>query len=122
TEWMHHFRRDFMEFTFRRDPVEMMERDPDSWIAWLRLVRELGVSHLRDPFGGKFFHEFFERAFDPHYLLSLSERNPEAALDWLRLMREVGGRRFFERYGPKGLPTEFFDRALDPRYLLELSE
>jgi ATPase family associated with various cellular activities (AAA) len=122
TEWIRHFGRDLMEFTFRRDPIEMMEREPDSWIAWVRLVRELGIGHLREPHGRKFFHEFFERALDPRQLLDLSERNPEAALDWVRLMRELGGRRFLERFGPKSFHPEFFERALDPRYLLELSE
>lgn len=119
--WLSDFGRLFMEYTFRRDPVEMIERDPNSWIAIIRVVRDLGIEPFREA-NRKFFHEFFERALDPRRLLDLSERHPQAALDWLRLMREVGGRAFLDRYSRKGFPSDFFERALDPRYLLELSE
>ncbi len=64
-----------------------------------------------------FADEFYNRAFDPRYLLELSERNPEAALAWVQMMKEFGGERVLNRRS-----QEFFERASHPRYLLELSE
>ena len=58
TEWIRYFARELMESTFRRDPVEMMERDLDSWLAMLRLLRELGTGQFRESHAKNVFDKF----------------------------------------------------------------
>jgi len=122
-EWISEFRHVFTQFTFghgRNHPMEMMERDP---VSWLQLVRELGGIRFLDRFEKNGMHpELFERVLDPRYLLELSERNPEAALVWLQLAKELNGGRFVKHFEHKFLQPELFDRTIETNDLLSLIE
>jgi hypothetical protein len=130
--WRHAFGREFFEFGFRRHhPMQMMDRDPDAWFAWLHLVREFSDELSDELSGERFFErygiqqfdpEFFERALDPRYLLEMSERKPQAALAWVELSKEMLGGRFLKRYEGKLFPRKFFERTIDSGYLVDLSE
>jgi hypothetical protein len=113
-EWRHRFARHLIEEGFHRrhDPMTF-ERDPDTWIARLQLIRELGAERSVDP-------KFFERMFDPRLLLELSEVSPESALAMLQLVRQFGGEGFLRRYGERALGPEFVDQMLHPGRLLEM--
>lgn len=119
TEWSYRFGREMFEFAFhRKHPMELMEHDPDAWMAWLELIQDMGGGRFLEPSQRNFFHpELFGRALDLRHLLKLSERNPEGVLAFVQLARKLGGGRFFERHG-----EEFLERAIDPRHLLDLSE
>jgi len=117
-EWSFRFAREFVEFSFRRlHPMEVMGRSPETWAAWLQLIREIGSGNFKELYRGKFFPEFFDSALDPRYFIDLSERNPAAALSWLQLAREFGGERFFRHFEP-----DLFDRAFSSHDLIDLSE
>jgi hypothetical protein len=104
------FERAFHSRRLLESLLELVERNPEAAIAWVRTAHELGgkgfFRHL-DP-------QLFERAFHPRYLLELSERNPEAALAWLQLARELGSRGRLRRFDP-----ELFERTSHPRHLLD---
>lgn len=119
--WIDEFRHVFTQFSFGRNhPMEMMERDP---VSWLQLVRELGGIRFLERFDKKGMHpEFIERALDPRYILDLSELNPEAALVWLKLARELCGVRFVKHFDQKFLQPDLFERAIETRDILRLIE
>ena len=72
-EWKLSFGQEFFEFSVRKHhPMEMMDRDPDGWIAWLLLMRELGGWGFLERFSPKMIHhDFFQRAIDPRFLVEL---------------------------------------------------
>ena len=112
--FLRHLEPEFFERALHpRQLLELAERSPESALALIQVMREIG--------GGRFLRhlqpEFFERAFHPRQLLELVERSPESALAWIQVMREIGGDSFLRHLEP-----EFFERALHPRQLLELVE
>jgi hypothetical protein len=108
--------REYLEQMF--DPHvlrELGEHNPESTLAYLQILRELG--------GERYFQQFMEpeyleRVFDPRVFRELSERNPESALAYLQILRELGGAQHFEQF----VKPEFLERMFHPRVLRELSE
>jgi hypothetical protein len=95
----------------RRGPghrVDVLERDPETMLNWMRLVREIGHSFRPEP---------FEPTFEFRYLLELTELNPEAIATWVQLVREAGGGQLLRQVNP-----EFLKRVFNPSYLLSLAE
>ncbi len=106
-----------------RHLLVLSERNPESALIYLQVLRELG--------GARYFEEFIDskmgskiirRIFDSPYLLELSGGNPEGALSYLKVLRELGGSRYFEefRYGRVG--SKIIEQALNPHHLLEMGE
>jgi hypothetical protein len=119
-EWINEFRHVFTQFSFGRNhPMEMMERDP---VSWIQLVRELGGIRYLERENKGMHPEIFDRVLDPRSLLELSERNPEAAFVWLQLTRELSGKRFNKHFEHKFLQPELFEQVIEPLDLLRLSE
>ena len=88
----------FIERVFHpRYLLELIERNPETALAWVQLARELGNERLLKHIEP----EVFERVFRPRYLLELIERNPETALTWVQLAKEVGGNRISRRVDPE---------------------
>ena len=119
-KWKHTFGRDVLDFlAHNRHPMEMMERAPDMWVAWLQLIREFCDADSTKHYNPKMFHhEFFERLLDLRHLLELSQHNPEAALSLVELAWELGGGRLSERYA-----EEFRERKLDSsHHFVKLTE
>lgn len=94
---------------------ELLRESPTSLVAWVGVLRELGLSvwWRREPRG------LFERLFHPRMMMDLIDQSPETALSFLQAVHELGGdaERFWRHMEP-----EVTQRLLDPRYLLLLAE
>src|SRR5947208_1224871 len=87
--------RQALDMQFRaHESGELIERNPESLVAWVEVVRDL----RSEGFLTRVHPEFFERAFHPLHLMEVSERNPQAALAWLQLAQEFGGEGFLKRF------------------------
>src|SRR5205823_5950302 len=87
-KWQSEFHHRFLDFHFRRrDPRELIDRNPEMLVAWVEVVRDL----RSEGFLTRVHPEFFERAFHPLHLMEVSERNPEAALAWVQLAGKMVG-------------------------------
>jgi len=101
--------------------MEMIDRSPESALAFLEAVMELGGDSER--FWRHMEPEVIQRLLDPRYLLELAERNPETGGSIARFLREWGYGRFLQEMNPERrerMLREFMEHATEPQFFFEL--
>jgi len=103
--------------------LEIIDRNPDAGLAYIRIMRELGgVRDFERYVDGEMGNEFLKHTFHPHRLLEKVERNPEVAVTYLQILRELRGGRTFEMFIASGMGLDPVDRLVDASHVLALSD
>ncbi len=95
---------------------ELLERDPETALAIIRLVRTLGG---RDALRDFHYQRVAERLWDGHYLLRLVEQNPDGARVAFQILGDL---EFHSRWMWRNLDARVAKQLFDPGYLIRLSE
>ena len=86
---------------------EIIERSPETAVAWLQLAVDVGIERVRH-----LSPQLLESIFQPGYFLELVERSPDSAAVLLRLMANWNG-EFIQALEPDAIQVLFQPHTLE---------